>query len=157
MSYGTPEVLRMASSIMSELANPTDISVGYVSGWITSSGGMLGEINFRLSIYTYLTGDGPTIENFGDQEEAIAHLFFKRDYYEKRSLAALTASTIPWTNIKDGDSSITRESSVAISKAFGALYKSSDDQAKIAVANWKTSNTNLATVDAMTLYSWPSP
>jgi hypothetical protein len=157
MSYGTPEVLKMASGIMADLGNPTDISIGYVSGWITSSGGMLGEVNFRLSIYTHLTGDSPTIENFGDQEESIARLFFKRDYYEKRSLAALTATTMPWTNIKDGDSSITRESSVAISKAFNTLYINADNQSKVAVANWKRSNTNLATVDAMTLYSWPSP
>lgn len=158
MSFCTEQVLSMASGIYYDLGSPTDISIGYISGWITASGGMLGSINTRLSTNFYLSGDAPCITNgFGDQEEALGALMFKSEYYERRSFMALTSMSIPWTTIKDGDSTLTRESASSISKAFLGLHENAEEQIRITVANWKRGATNVASVDAQSLYSWPSP
>jgi hypothetical protein len=158
MSFCTQQVLALASDWYSELGSPSSISIGYVSGWITSSGGMLGQLNTKLSINLTLSGSDPCINGgFGAEEQYIAGILFKAEFYEKQALSALTSMSIPWTNIRDGDSSLTRESATNISKAYMAMHENAQEESRVAVANWKRGATNVAMVDAQSLYSWPSP
>jgi hypothetical protein len=158
MAFCTQQVLGMASGSYEDLNSPSSISVGYISGWITSSGGMLGDLGNRLSISLYLEGSDPCIAGgFEAAEQSIAGNMFKAEFYQKEALRALTSLSIPWTTIKDGDSTFSRESASNIAKTYMAMQKDIDEQIKIAVANWKRGASTVASVDAEQLYSWPSP
>jgi hypothetical protein len=64
---------------------------------------------------------------------------------------------MPWINMKEGDTSITRESSVNISKQYLALHANAVDQTRVSMRDYKLNRTFPYTVDASDLYSSPSP
>ena len=61
MSFCTDQILSLASGIYQSIGSPTSQSVGFISGWLTSSGGMLGEVNTKLDTCFYISGDAPCI------------------------------------------------------------------------------------------------
>ncbi len=158
MSFCTNEVLTLASGIWQTIGSPTSVSVGFISGWITSSGGMLGDINMKLDSCFYVSGDSPCIAGgFGPQEAYIASLMYESNYYELKSLTALAGLGVPWTNMKEGDTSVTRESTVSISKQYLSLNANAQNQMRIAMHDYKLNKSLPGTVDGSDLYSFPSP
>lgn len=156
MSYCTAQILLLAGSIYSGIGAPSAQSIGYVSGWITNSGS-LGDINNRLTTCFYLDTDAPCIVGFGPEEAVIYTEIYEMNYYESQALATLVGGGTYWLNMKEGDTSISRESPVKIAKAYRDLQDAAQKQLQIAVANWKVAHANPATVDASDLYSWPTP
>lgn len=158
MSFCTDQILSLASGIYQSIGSPTSQSVGFISGWLTSSGGMLGEVNTKLDTCFYISGDAPCIAGgFGPDEMYITTLVYQANYYESRALNALASIGTPWTNMKEGDTSITRESSVNISKQYLAMHANAVDQTRISMRDYKLNRTIPGTVDASDLYSFPSP
>lgn len=158
MSFCTNDILTLASGIYQTIGSPSSLSVGFVSGWITSSGGMLGDINIKLDTCFYLSGDAPCIAGgFGGQEATIAVIMYQSDYYESKSLSSLAGLGTPWTNMREGDTSITRESSVSISKQYLAMHENAQAQLRLAMHDYKLNRQIPGTVDGSDLYSFPSP
>lgn len=158
MSFCTDQILSLASGIYQSIGSPTAQSVGFISGWITSSGGMLGDINTKLDTCFYLSGSAPCIAGgFGDQEESFSYLLYQSSYYETKALSALAGLSTPWTTMKEGDTTIVRESSVNISKQFLAMHENAQQQIRLAIHDYKLNRQIPGTVDASDLYSYPSP
>ena len=158
MSFCTDQILSLASGIYQSIGSPTSQSVGFISGWLTSSGGMLGEVNTKLDTCFYISGDAPCIAGgFGPDEAYITTLVYQANYYESKALSSLAGLGTPWTNMKEGDTSITRESSVNISKQYLAMHANATDQTRISMRDYKLNRTLPGTVDASDLYSFPSP
>ncbi len=140
-----------------EVNSPPALSIGYISGWITNSAN-LGDINNKLDASFCLTGDQPCIAGgFGKEESNIYTLMFKSDYYESQSLAALTSNPTFWTSMQEGDTRLAREGTAAISKAYLALNQQSNQFLRLAIHDYKLRLTVPQTVDANSLYSFPSP
>jgi hypothetical protein len=119
---------------------------------------MLGEINTKLDTCFYISGDAPCIAGgFGPDEMYITTLVYQANYYESKALSSLAGLGMPWTNMKEGDTSITRESSVSISKQYLAMHANATDQTRISMHDYKLNRTIPGTVDASDLYSFPSP
>ncbi len=156
MSYCTAQILQLASGIYQGLGSPPAQSIGYVSGWITSSGN-LGDLNNRLNTCFYLDGDAPCIAGFGPQEAAIYAEIYEMYYYESLALAALAGGGTFWTSMREGDTTIQRDSPIKLAKAYRDLQDAAQKQLHIAVANWKVGHSIPTTVDGSSLYSWPSP
>lgn len=160
MSYCTEQILLLAGSIYTGIGAPTAQSVGYVSGWITNSGGMLGEVNNRLGTSFYLSGAGPCIEDgFGPEEGAIATFAYQLSYYRGRALAVLANATsaVMWTELREGDTTIRRESPSSIAKVYSALGNDAEKALNGAVHDWKLNHTLSVAVNAEDLASYPSP
>lgn len=158
MSFCTDQILSLASGIYQSIGSPTAQSVGFISGWITSSGGMLGDMNTKLDTCLSLSGSAPCIAgDFGDQEESLAYLLYQSSYYESKALSTLGALSTPWTTLKEGDTTITRESSVNISKQYLAMHENAQAQIRLAIHDYKLNRQIPGTVDASDLYSFPSP
>ncbi len=118
----------------------------------------MGDINTKLDTCFYLSGSAPCIAGgFGAQEESFTYLLYQSSYYESRSLAALTTLSTPWTTLKEGDTTIVRESSVNVSKAFLAMHDNAQQQIRLAIHDYKLNRQIPGTVDASDLYSYPSP
>lgn len=158
MAYCTQQIVALAGSIYSGIGAPSAQSVGFVSGWITSSG-VLGDINNRLNTDFYLDGSGPCIAgDFGDAEGAILDQMYQSAYYRQRALAALAgADSSSWTSMKEGDTAISREKSSDRSKAYLDMSKDSDQNLYIAINNWKVGHSIPASIDGSDLASFPSP
>ena len=157
--FSTPQILALASGIYDELNSPSSLSIGYISGVLTSSG-FLGGINKRLTICLALTGEGPTIiGGMGGAVENIASLQFQLDYAKRQAMSALQGlgGSGFVTSLRDGDSSIARESPVKAAAEWRGLRKELEQTLAVAVANWKLANSTPRTVDTEPLSSFPTP
>lgn len=158
MSFCTDHVLLLAGSIFTGLGSPSAQSVGYVSGWLTSSG-TLGGLNNRLNETYYLSGAQPCIAGgFGPNEGEILRIIYEREYYQQKAREALVGGgNALWTSMADGDSRLTRASPVDVARGWMSLSKDSEQTLYVAVANWKKGAVLAATVDYSSLYSYPTP
>lgn len=155
-SFYTPEqVSGLAATIYQEINSPVSQSVSFISGWLTQTQS-LGQLNNKLSTYFFPSGGGIAWD-FGMDEEAVYTLIYKSNYYESQSLAMLTGGGVNWTNMKEGDTSITRESVAKMSKAFLDLNTQSNTFLRLAVNDYKRKKTLVQCVDAQNSYSVPTP
>lgn len=155
MSFSTTDIVTLAASIYDNLNSPPSLSVGYISGSLTSSG-MLGELNGRLTTDFWISGGAAIVGDFGAQESAIYALMFETNYYRRKALEALQCGST-WTTIREGDSSISRDSSIKASTEYRALRKESEGDLHVAVANWKIGKTMPVEVRAEQMASYPTP
>ncbi len=156
MAYCTTQILQLAESIYQGLGSPPAQSVGYVSGWLTSSGN-LGMLNNQLSICAYLEGSGPCIANVGADEAAIYQQSYSVGYYEGQARAALAGGGGFVTSMAEGDTKITRSNMVDVAKAFMGLHENAQKALYVAIAQYKRSHTPVANIEGSSLYSWPTP
>lgn len=102
--------------------DPSLATPDYVSGWMQNN---LGELN--ILIHTVYEGEDP---NMGDEEQAIYRQLFLKEYYKKLGRKLLTSAfgtttettvasagssfqTSDWTELREGDSVIKRQASIA--------------------------------------------
>ncbi len=157
MSYCAAQIVQLATTTFQALNSPSSISVAYISGWIIDSGN-LGDLNNKLSICSYLTGDSPCIVGeFSSEEAAIYQLCFNTDYYESQSLAILQGGGSFWTTMVEGDTRVTRSDMVNISKQYLALQDNSQKTLRLAIADYKRTHTTIASIDGTDLPAYPSP
>ena len=118
MSYCTQDILLLAQDIYIDLGQPSNLSIGYISGYITSPG-TLGDLNNKLNGSFTLTGVAPCIADpFAAEEAAVLESMFKIQYYQQQSLAALANGGSFWTSLSEGDTRVSRVDAVKISKGF---------------------------------------
>ena len=155
MSYTPEQVGILAGTIYSGLSSPSSQSIGYVSGWLTDDSS-IGDLNNRLATDFSISGGG-ILGNFGHSEASIYALIYKMEFYETQARQVLAAGGVLWTNIKEGDSSVTRANPIEVSKAYIQLHEKAQEDLHIAIANWTLGQTLPASVDSSSLPSWPTP
>ncbi len=155
----TPDLVSgLAAQIYGDIGSPTSSSVQYISGWLTQQQS-LGKLNIKLST-TFWNSGGSIVDTFWDDEAAIYSMVYKTEFYEQKSLAVLTGAdlgNISWTNMKEGDTSITKEGFTAVSKAYLALQQQSQTQLRLAIQDYKRKFSVIQGTDAEQSYSWPAP
>ncbi len=158
MSFCTTDILSLASGVYVELNSPPEISVGYISGILTSTQ-FIGEINNRLNTCFYLSGDGPCIQGgFDGKESYIYALLFETQYLQRAALTVLqNGGSTPWISLADGDGRVARESTAARSKAYRDLGSDLDKELRIAVNNYIKGHSLARSVDYAPLPGYPSP
>lgn len=159
MSFCTAEILKLSEQIYDSVGSPTNLSIGYISGWLTSPG-TLAALNNRLTTSFALTGTGPCIAGgFTDTEGTICGMMFEVDHYKglARSALAGSAGAGAWTNIREGDSSVSRASPAEIARAYNQMKKDAEEDLGVAVANWKLGHTQPVGVSYAPMPSWPTP
>lgn len=157
MSFCTTEILTLAEGMYRDINSPCSLSIGYISGVLTSSGA-LGDLNNRLGTSFHLSGAGPCIAGgFGQEEATIYSLVYMSNFYRKQHLAIMQGGGSFVTSLSDGDSRYTRESSVKIAGEYRAMYKEIEDDLNSKVALWKLNHSLAVDVRAEGLASWPTP
>lgn len=156
MSFCASQILQLATNVYADIGSPSNIGVAWVSGYFTSSGN-LGTLNNQLTTCMYLSGDSPCIVGMGDGEASIYALNYLNGYYRGLSSSVFVNGTASWTRLREGDSSIERDSASNLAKAAIQLWKENDRQLRIAVANYKIGVSIPAVVDAAPLPSYPTP
>lgn len=156
--YCAPQIVQLAGEIYTGIGAPANLSVGYISGWLTSSGN-LGGLNNKLTTCFYFSGDGSCIVGgFGGIEASIYQSIYTSNYYLSRANVLLAGGdTSSWISLAEGDSKVTREGISARAKVYLDMYSATTKDLNIAIANWKLGHTPITTVDASELPSWPSP
>lgn len=158
MPYCSESIAALANQIYQDIGSPTALSVTFISGWITNSGGMIGSLNNKLSTNFWISGDEPCIVGgFGGEEAVIANLDFKTDYYGNQSRSVLTGGGSMWTSISEGDTKISRSDVVNVSKQYLQMQKDSRETLRLAIQDWKRSHIGIEIVDAEQTYSRPTP
>src|SRR4051812_26764443 len=119
MSLCTDQILALSSGIYQSIGSPPSQSIGLISGWLTNSGSMLGDLNNRLTTCFYLSGDAPCLAGgFGADEASIATLVYQAQYFQMAASNALLGGGLTlWTRMAEGDSTISRSDPVQVSKA----------------------------------------
>ncbi len=151
MAFCADQILSLSSGVWQDLNSPSSVSVQYISGWFTNSGN-LGDLNNRLSTCFYLTGDGPCIvPDFAGEEAAIFGLIYKINYYGVQ-IQSLTGPSA-WIRLSEGDSTIVRTDGA---KVFLQLLSEDRKQLRLNIDDYKKNLSGPRTVDAASLYTYPS-
>lgn len=157
MSFCTTDILTLADGMYRDINSPSSLSIGYISGVLTSSGS-LGDLNNRLGTSFYLSGAGPCIAGgFGQEEATIYSLAFMSNYYRKQHLATMQGGGSFVTSLSDGDSKYSREAGTKIAAEYRAMYREIEDDLNSKVALWKLNHALAVDVRAEDLASWPTP
>lgn len=156
MSFCTQDILTLASGIYEDLNSPSALSIGYISGVLTSSG-FLGNINNRLNCSFWIESGTCIAGGFGAEESDIASTLFQMNYCRQQSMAVMQGGGAFVTTIKDGDSTISMEGKSKLAAEWRAMRKELEDTLRVAVANWSRGHVAPVTVDAASLASYPVP
>lgn len=154
--YCAEQILGLASGIYADIGAPPSQSVGYISGWLVSSGSFLGDLNNRASTCVYVSGDAPCLVNFNPALGSIANLIYQANYFKVAWLAVLQGGA-QWTQLTEGDSKISREATTNIAKLYKDAHKDADDDLKLAIHYYTLNQSIPQGIDGVSLYSWPSP
>jgi hypothetical protein len=106
--------------------------ISYISGWLDAH---VGELNTYIHEDFYLDDSGYFQPRELSKEES--HIFatlYEIHYYEKASRESLRSSVYPtsadassdWLMIKEGDTTISRQSKATVSSAFAAFAKDAE-------------------------------
>jgi len=106
--------------------------ISYISGWLDAH---VGELNTYIHEDFYLDDSGYFQPRELSKEES--HIFatlYEIHYYEKASRESLRSSVYPtsadastdWLMIKEGDTTITRQSKATVSSAFAAFARDAE-------------------------------
>lgn len=156
MSYCTSDILLLAGQIYTGLSSPSSQSIGYISGWLTAPEN-IGDLNNRLSTDMALTGSAPCIDGMGPEEATIYRNMYEMDYYETQALAVLAGGGSFWRSMAEGDSKISRDSMLDLSKTYMTLQQNSEETLYVRVSNYKRRLSIPATVVGTDLPAYPSP
>jgi hypothetical protein len=157
MSFCTSEILNLAGTIHENINSPTSISVGYLSGVLTSSG-MIGELNNRLTTDYWISGGSCIAGGFGAAESAILALMVETNYYRRQALCTLQGGGAGGvTVIREGDTTLQRTSPTEIAKGYQDLRRQSEHDLSVMVANWKLGHSMSVQVCAAPMASYPTP
>jgi hypothetical protein len=160
MSLCVTGVLGLATTIYNNIGNPTALSIGYISGWLTDPNN-LGDLNNRLSTSFYLDSTapaGPCIkDDFGPEECNVYNLMYVETYYESLAVAALVNGGTLWVSLSEGDTKVTRSDAVAVSKQFTALRDGASAGIAQAAHHYKLRLSVPQSVDGAQLDSYPTP
>lgn len=124
MAY-TSGISGFAQSIFEELGSPSSVSVASISGWSVSH---IGDLNVALD--TCICADsGLFTPALGTAEVSIYQSMYMSHYYDKMILGIINGiglDTVDWTQIKEGDSSITRTNRAQLLMQYRGLKKDND-------------------------------
>jgi len=126
----------LAYNTWNDLNQPEDTTASYISGWYLHSSN-LGLLNNVLG--TCFSGVGGAISpELGNEEAAIYSEIFKQNYCKRKIYSNLGASSIQWTEIREGDGVIRRASPTEVAKVFKDLLKESNATFKDLVQSYKS-------------------
>lgn len=153
-------VLGLATTIYLSIGTPTNLSVGYISGWITDQNN-LGDLNNKLSTSFYVDTaalGGPCIkDDFAAEEAAIYSLLYQAAYYETLALNILSAGGVQWITLTEGDTRITRSDPANLAKIYNSMKNDAYRGINLAVNNYNRRVAVPVSVDAAASSSYPSP
>lgn len=140
MTYCVQQIVELATDMYRQVGQPSNLSVGFISGWIVYSGN-LGDLNNKLGTSFYLSGDAPCITDagggFGPEEADIYTLMYKSEFYESASLGVLANGASLWISLSEGDTKVTRMDVSKLSAAYLALNNQSNQFLRLAIHDYK--------------------
>jgi hypothetical protein len=132
------------NNIYNELGEPSDYSPQKISAWVLDNAN-LGKLNNLIGTYfsgVSYTNDCGNITGYGiepavrNDQLAVYKMLFDYEYFkgEARNIAkSSTTMGSDWTNLREGDSSITKINKNEISKNFRALSRDAKEDLDKAV------------------------
>lgn len=129
MSCPCPYITDLATSIHRNIGEPSDVSVSFIAGKLTSNA-FLGQLNTLL--YKCHIIDAGCIEPPLDvDEQAIYGVLYEADYYKKQILSYIGAAGVKKVlSVKEGDSSVSLQNSNESAKIVQNLSKDRFKQAQ---------------------------
>lgn len=119
----------LAQSIWNDLGQPTDMPVSYILSKLLSNA-FLGQLNV-LTTNCHIVTSGEIVPPLDINEQALYALMYEADFYTNKLNALANGTDIAFTTIRDGDSQITRASTVD----FMRLYRDMQKQINLEVNN----------------------
>lgn len=125
--------------------------ISYVSGWLEAN---IGKLN--VLIHSDFSGVDPDLEA---EENAIFAQLYMYNYYNKRNrdiLRGADASSLEWTRITEGDSTVVRSSKVEIAREMRAaaeMAKQEIDALVVKYNNYQAEPRQVRMGDAGRVYS----
>ncbi len=140
-----------AQGVFSDLGSPTNTSVSTISGYAVQPS-TLGRLNdylvtcFSGSGYT---GAGSTNYQIGPfispTELAVVNAMYLVSFYNNAAMATMGvgSNTIPWQNLKEGDSSITRVNAASIGAQYREMAKDAQTQLQYLANTYRSSSSSI--------------
>lgn len=133
-------VIDIADTINRELNNSQSITS--ISYWLRYVG--IGKLNISIDTSFVLTGSLDFSPELDDMQAAILMELYFVNYFDKAAFNALGANSYEtndlWTNLREGDTSISRISRVDVAKQYSKLKDDHNEILKMLVAQYRANN-----------------
>lgn len=106
----------LSQSIWNDLGQPTDMPVSYIQSKLISNA-FLGDLNL-LTTNCHVVVSGDIVPALDINEQALYALMYERDFYTAKFNGLANGTDIAWTVIRDGDSTISRSSTVDMMRVY---------------------------------------
>lgn len=111
----------LSTAIWNDLGQPTDMPVSYIQSKLTSNA-FLGKLNnLTTNCHTIVSGDISPVLDINEQ--SLYSLMYQADFYTTKVNNLMDGNAISFTTIQDGDSRITRVSSVDMARLYRDMQK----------------------------------
>ena len=109
-----------------------EFKIESISGWLEAN---VGQFN-NLTYQSYGSGD-----SFLQEEENILSQLYLKDYYNKQArsvLAGSASSSMDWTRLTEGDTTIVRTNKMDVSRGYKSLADSAAEELKTLVYSYNS-------------------
>jgi hypothetical protein len=154
-----PIIENISNDLWEEMGSPTNLSASSIETKLLSSG-YIGNFDILVNGCHYLDYDysisgyciTPTLSS---DEQSIYYQLYLTDYYKRRINEVLTlnngSTSTMWTNIKEGDSSITRSNPVDMAKVLKDSYVESKKSLEKLIDDYKKNSSNSVSIDYLNI------
>jgi hypothetical protein len=135
----------LSTTVWQELGAPTDTPVSYIQSKFISQP-FIGRFNsLTASCYSIVTGD--IVPPLGNEQQGIYGQMFIVDYYTRKANALLNGTDVDYVTIVDGDSRITRATTLDRARLLSAMQKQAETQLGLLIASYRQGLSNARPVD----------
>ncbi len=136
----------LASGIWDDIGSPTAISVNSISGKLLSSG-TLGKLNNDINTCYFIGSGGCICPELGSEEQDIYRQGYLLGYYTTAALQAVGNPALLWNRIAEGDTTISRDSPIALAKFYQTLQNSAFNQYRLLVNEYRSNHSAVRSID----------
>jgi hypothetical protein len=138
-------ITNLANQIWQDLGQPSDTPVSYIQS-VLVGGASLGRFN-ALTANCYAIVAGDIVPAMGLEEQGIYTLMYEVDFYTRKINALTNGSDIDYVTIVDGDSRITRTSTLDKIRLLRDMQSQLQRQLRILLSSYRQGRSNARTVD----------
>lgn len=138
-------IFDLATGLYDQMTPVGSVSTSSISGKLVSSG-MLGKLNIDIN-GCYTLESGCIVPPLGSEEQSLYTTLYLIGYYQTQAAQAVGNPLLLYTRLAEGDTTISRDSPIALAKFYTALQKQAFDQYRILLQNYKGNASVVRSVD----------
>lgn len=141
----------LSQSIWNNLGQPSDQPVSYIQSKLISNA-FLGQLN-NLTTNCHIAVSGDIVPALDINEQALYSMMYEAAFYTQKANSLANGTDIAWVSIVDGDSRITKSSTVDFIRVYRDMQKQLNAQVNSLAYNYRQADALARSVNYLNIDS----